>query len=253
MPFPLAHPAAVLPLRRYCLRWLNFPALVIGSMIPDAGYFFDRLHGGTFSHGLLGSVAFCLPAGMVLVALFYRLRQPLVKMLPIPYQRALLPLCQRPPGSLRAMVISLLIGVGTHLAWDSFTHTNGWCVQRLPVLDRPVVWVAGRHARVCHLLWYGCSFAGVACVFWAFEKWKQGCLNGPAGVSRKAVLRDAALAAVLVVPIELMHHLVELSLPGLWLLAVACGLLVMGMFLKAGHAGKDVPADPPADAGSAGP
>ena len=43
MPFPLAHPAAVLPFRRYCSRWLNFPALVIGSLVPDLGYLFPPI------------------------------------------------------------------------------------------------------------------------------------------------------------------------------------------------------------------
>src|ERR1039458_6493774 len=77
MAFPLAHPAAVLPLRRYCPIWLSFPALVIGSLSPDAGYCLGDLGGldwGTFSHGLLGSVAFCLPVGIVMLALFYGLR-----------------------------------------------------------------------------------------------------------------------------------------------------------------------------------
>src|SRR5581483_12465816 len=37
VPFTLAHPAAVLPLRR---RGLVFSALVVGSMAPDFEYFF---------------------------------------------------------------------------------------------------------------------------------------------------------------------------------------------------------------------
>src|ERR1039458_366285 len=113
MAFPLAHPAAVLPLRRYCPRWLSFPALVIGSLSPDAGYCLGNLGGldwGTFSHGMLGSVAFCLPVGVVLLALFYGLRAPVIRMLPAPYQQAFLPLCWRPPGSPSAVVISRLSG-----------------------------------------------------------------------------------------------------------------------------------------------
>jgi hypothetical protein len=249
MPFPLAHPAAVLPLKRYCPRWLSFPALVIGSLTPDAGYLFGEKGTGAFSHRFQGSIGFCLPAGIVMVVLFYWLRVPLVKMLPSPYQRALLPLCQRPPGSLWAIVISLLIGAWTHLLWDSFAHTNGWFVQRLPVLQSPVALVAGRTARVCHLVWYGCSFAGVVWLFWVFEKWKQGCLNGAAGVSGKAVFRDAVLVAVLVLPIELAHHLVRLNKIGLCLLAVACALLVIGIVLKVANAHKNPTATDPAAEG----
>jgi hypothetical protein len=61
MPFPLAHPAAVLPLRR--VQALCFPALVLGSLTPDFGYLFADL--SRLSHHLLGSLLFCLPAGLL--------------------------------------------------------------------------------------------------------------------------------------------------------------------------------------------
>jgi hypothetical protein len=44
MPFPLAHPAAVLPLRRYCPKYLSFPVLIVGSLVPDVGYCLGRLN-----------------------------------------------------------------------------------------------------------------------------------------------------------------------------------------------------------------
>jgi hypothetical protein len=238
MPFPLAHPAAVLPLRRYCPQRLNFPALVIGSLTPDASYCLGEKAGGAFGHSLLGSVVFCLPVGLVLLALFYGLRTPLARMLPAPYPQALLPLCRRPVGPFWVVVISLLIGAWTHLLWDSFTHTNGWCVQHLPVLRSAVISVDGRTARVCHLLWYGCSFAGVIWLFLAFEKWKQASVSGGAGAPGKAVLRDAVLVAVLVLPIELAHHFVRNNKPGLLLIAAVCALPVLGVALKMGNARK---------------
>ena len=238
MPFPLAHPAAVLPLRRYCPRWLSFPALVIGSLTPDASYCLGEKEGGTFGHSLVGSVAFCLPVGIALVALFYGLRSPVVRRLPAPYQQAFLPFCRRPLGSPWVVVISLLIGTWTHVLWDSFTHNNGWCVQNLPVLQNVVVSAGGRTARVCHLLWYGCSFAGVIWLFLAFEKWKQACVNRGAGTRGKAVLRDAVLVAILALPIELVHHLVRSHKPVLYLIAAVCVLPVLGVVLKLGNARK---------------
>jgi hypothetical protein len=236
MPFPLAHPAAVLPLRRYCPQRLNFAALVIGSLAPDASYLLGEKAGGAFGHSLLGSVAFCLPVGIVLVALFYGLRSPVVKMLPAPYPQLFLPFCRRPLGPLWLVVVSLLIGVWTHLLWDSFTHKDGWCVEHLPVLQCVVVSWGNRTARVCHLLWYGCSFAGMIWLFLAFENWKQACLKESAGAPRKAVLRDAVLVAILVLPIELVHHLVQSNKPGLYLIAAACTLPVLAVVLKMGNA-----------------
>ena len=238
MPFPLAHPAAVLPLRRFCPQWLNFPALVVGSVVPDVSYGLGGKVAGAVGHSLLGMVTFCLPMGIVLVALFYGLRSPVLRMLPAPYQQAFLPSCRRPMGPLWVVVISLLLGAGTHILWDSFTHTDGWFVQRLPVLQSAVFPVRGHTARVCHLLWYGCSFAGVICLFLAFEKWKLACVSGVAGAPGKAVLRDAILVAILVLPIELAHHLVRGNPPWLYLIAAVCALAVLGVVLKLGNARK---------------
>ena len=239
MPFPLAHPAAVLPLRRYCPRWLSFPALVIGSLTPDAGYCLGSLGGrdwGLFTHGMLGSVVFCLPLGMVLLALFYGLRSPVVRILPPPYQQAFLPLCNRSCSSAWVVVISLLVGTWTHLLWDSFTHSDGWCVQHLPVLDSVVFSVGGHTARVCHVLWYGCSFAGVIFLFLAFDKWKRACITGGAGASGKGRLLYAVLAAILVLPMELAHHLAGSDRPVLYLVAAVCALPMLVFALKLGNA-----------------
>src|SRR6267142_2803077 len=71
MPFTLAHPAVVLPLRRFSPRVLSFPALVVGSITPDVGYCFGRLNVEEFSHSFVGSLAFCLPVGLLMVAIFY--------------------------------------------------------------------------------------------------------------------------------------------------------------------------------------
>lgn len=39
MPFTISHAAAVLPFARFFKRERVFSALVIGSMVPDFGYF----------------------------------------------------------------------------------------------------------------------------------------------------------------------------------------------------------------------
>jgi hypothetical protein len=245
MPFPLAHPAAVLPLRRYCPRWLNFPALVVGSLSPDAGYLFGELQGGRLSHQFLGSIGFCLPVGLVLVTLLYWLRGPLVRLLPTPYQRVLVPICERPAGPLWAIVVSLVIGAWTHVLWDSFTHKDAWFVQHSVVLQSVVFHVAGRTARVCHLLWYGCSFAGVVWLFLVFEKWKQTSVNRGVSVSGKLVLRDAILVAIFVLPIELAHHLVRQNKLGLCLMASLCALPVIWIVLRVANVDKHPTASDP--------
>jgi hypothetical protein len=181
--------------------------------------------------------------GIVLLVLFYGLRLPLVRMLPASYQQAFIELCQRPRGSIWAMIISLLIGAWTHLLLDSFTHKDGWFVQHLPILQSPLFTVAGRRARVCHLLWYACSFAGMIWLFLMFERWKRASVSGCAGSSGAAVLRDAVLVAILVVPIELAHHLILSNNLGLCLVAGLCALPVIRILLKVASAHKGAAAN----------
>src|ERR1035441_6750811 len=121
MPFPLAHPAAVLPLRRYCPRYLSFPALIIGSLSPDFGYLFGHLHVDWFLHRFwAGNFGFCLPVGLLVVWLFYLARAPLLKIHPDPYRELFWPLCRRPAAPWPVLPVSVLVGAWTHDLLDSF-------------------------------------------------------------------------------------------------------------------------------------
>jgi hypothetical protein len=230
MPFTLAHPAAVLPLRRYCPRLLSFPALFLGSMSPDLGYLCraDRL-----SHRWFAGLVFCLPAGLLMLGALYYLRKPAVRLLPARFQNALLPACQQPLGGPVILIFSLLIGMWSHLFWDSFTHNDGWFVEHLALLQSPVIVVGHRTARVCHLLWYGFSFAGIVWLFLAFERWKETAVGALSG-SGRTKLRDAIMMAIVVLPIQAIHHLVHGRM-GLYLAAGFGLLIVIGIVFGIRH------------------
>jgi len=228
MPFPLAHPAAVLPFRRFCPRFLDFPALVVGSLVPDLGYLFGPLHLDELSHQLRGSVVFCLPLGILILALIYGLRSLTLRKLPKACQPGFLQLPWPPLGSPGIIVASLLVGIATHLFLDSFTHKDGWLVERLPLLQMSLGSVAGRAVRVCSLLWYACSFIGIALVFVAFRTWQSKSSPAPAAVATKAHWLGALLVAIAVLPIELAHHLLR---NWLGMLAVAGMTLLLLLFI----------------------
>src|SRR5256885_1377739 len=178
MPFTLAHPAAVLPFRRFCPRVLNFPALVVGSMVPDAGYWSGPLDLERISHSIAGGFWFDLPAGLLMLGAIYLLRRPLEPKLPPEYRVLMEPLWSGPRGTFLAVVLSLLIGIGTHLLWDSFTHNHGWLVERVSALQTPMFHFRERTFRVSHLISYACSFLGVAWLFLALAKWREGLMPG---------------------------------------------------------------------------
>jgi hypothetical protein len=228
MPFPLAHPAAVLPLRRFCPRLLSFPALVIGSLCPDGGYCFGKF--GELSHTVRGSFEFCLPLGFIMLAVLYALRFRVVSLLAPHYRQAFLPLCERPAAPVLVLLVSLFLGIWTHLLWDSLTHTTGWLVQWFPVLQSSVTVFGGHNARICHLLWYACSFIGIVFVFMAFDQWRRAS-SSLAGITGSPSLRNAMLMGILLLPLELAHHLFR-SWLGLCFFALLCGLLVAVVALK---------------------
>jgi hypothetical protein len=226
MPFPLAHPAAVLPLKRYCARWLNFPALVIGALVPDTAYLFRNDDISGLSHQVLGSIAYGLPAGFLMLAALYFLRTPAVEMLPNHRRRVFLSLCDRPIGPLWLAAVSLMIGIWTHVLWDSFTHNDGWLVGQLSILQTPVFRFGSRTARVCHLLWYGSTIAGVGWLFMAYENWKRSNEPELSRISNRNLIRYTMLLSLFVVPVALVHHIVR-GTAGIILTAVLCSLLVV--------------------------
>src|SRR4051812_40338643 len=207
MPFPLAHPAAVLPLKRYNAR-LNFPALVIGSLVPDVAYIFRNDDISGLSHQVLGSIEFGLPVGFLMLVCLYTLRKAAVEMLPDRARRLFLSVCRRPVGPLLLAAASLVIGIWTHVFWDSFTHNDGWIATHLSILQAPLFNFAGRTARVCHVLWYASTFVGVGWLFVAFENWKWSNQADPGRIEYWSEIRYAILLSLLAVPVSLVRHLV---------------------------------------------
>ena len=165
MPFTLAHPAAVLPLRH--LRGLRMAPLVIGAMVPDTPYYVPVPHRGVFdTHTLVGSFLIDLPLGLILLAAALLLREPLTALLSARARwlclHALEPFRQRASEWLLAPV-AILLGVWTHLLWDSFTHGDGWIVHRVAVLQQ-IVAIGGYEVQVCRVLQYLSSAIGLAIV-----------------------------------------------------------------------------------------
>jgi hypothetical protein len=136
MPYPFAHPAAILPLARPMGRLAVPSALAIGSVAPDLWYLAPAL-AREHSHSLAGLFLFCLPAGLLAYAVFHLLlKQPLLALLPASVASRLVARAApglpdaRPP----AVLVSLAAGAATHLAWDALTHER-WVVNGFQVLQ----------------------------------------------------------------------------------------------------------------------
>jgi hypothetical protein len=173
MPWTFAHPAAVLPLRRFCPAPLDFSALVIGSMVPDLGYYlYSNL--ARMAHSFLGSILVCIPAGLALWIIFNLLRKPLCFVLPQPHRGALAAFAATPlslrPRALIAAAVSVLLGAWTHIVWDSFTH-NTWLVKQLPFLRESVFRVSTVEFPWYVLLQHVSTAVGATILIAAYCSW----------------------------------------------------------------------------------
>jgi hypothetical protein len=175
MPWTFAHPAAVLPMRRFCPRHLHFAALVVGSLMPDFGYHFGLFALATYAHTLAGTLFACVPIGMALLICFSAVRRPLWHLLPQPHRDALEPLVAQPllqgTGNIVRSSASIVLGAWSHIAWDSFTHRSGWSVAHIAALRSavPVPWIG--EVPLYNLLQHVSTLVGVLVLVLAYRSW----------------------------------------------------------------------------------
>ncbi|MBE1875740.1 DUF4184 family protein [Myceligenerans pegani] len=239
MPFTLSHPAAVLPFVR---RPLSAAGLVAGAIAPDLPYFaralpvpvtaqswYEPYLNATTSHGLTGSLTVGLPYAILLAAAWWAARRPAAALLVAgPTADGAAPRDDAGGGGgLRPVAVrggwillSLLIGIATHLLWDSFTHGDGYVVTHVAALSDPAIggltWArllqhVSTVAGLVVLAWYlwrrrsglrvragaavtVLAVAAAGAVAGALLQWRSAA-GDPAGVSVEVLLRAAAETA----------------------------------------------------------
>ena len=169
MPFTLSHPAAVLPFARALARRRLLSDVVIGSMVPDFGWFLPWHPARFETHSADALLTFCLPVGLFAYWLFQLLiKEPLIEVLPPgAYARWFEWRSRAAVSSLRQWLLAacgVLFGAMTHLVWDAFTHEGGRGVRLIPALEEPMVELGGRRLAGAHLLQDANSVLGLLVV-----------------------------------------------------------------------------------------
>jgi len=164
VPFTLAHAAAALPFRR---TRLIPSALIVGTFAPDFEYFLRLSPKSSFGHTLLGVFVLDLPLAVLVLWLFHvYMKEPLVALLPDPVRRRLV-LDPRTfpfwgPTRLALILGSILLGVGTHIIWDSFTHPTFWLYRHWTVLSQTASLPIVGAVQFYKLFQHGSTAAGSA-------------------------------------------------------------------------------------------
>jgi hypothetical protein len=173
MPFTLSHPAAAIPFLR---TRLDPSALVIGCMAPDFEYFLHFAPEGGFGHTLAGVFAFDLPAAFIVLWLFHvYAKDPLYTWLPASVRRRIrlgpAALQVRNIAQFALVLLSILIGVATHILWDSFTHPDFWPYQHWQFLHRTVQLPVYGSMEYLRVIQHGSTVLGAAVLLLWFWSW----------------------------------------------------------------------------------
>jgi hypothetical protein len=168
MPLTIAHPAIVIPFRKFGDGWFSVSALIIGSMSPDFEYLITFQLQDKIAHSSIGVLFFCLPIGLLIYCLYHGIiRVKLIQNLPMILKSRFVYaenfewkkyLQQR----WFIVLYSLIIGAFSHLFWDSFTHDHRFFVEQIPILKSKI---AG--FPVYKIVQHGSTFVGLLVILLA--------------------------------------------------------------------------------------
>lgn len=173
MPFTVSHAAAAIPFQR---TRLVPSALVIGCMVPDFEYFLRFGPHGGFGHTVPGVFLLDVPAAWIALWLFHSYaKMPLYTWLPEGVQQRIQPgspaLPVRNLAQCALVLLSILIGIATHLLWDSFTHPGFWPYRHWPFLHQTVQLPGFGHLEYLRAIQHASTILGAAVLLLWFLHW----------------------------------------------------------------------------------
>jgi Domain of unknown function (DUF4184) len=185
VPYTLAHPAAVIPLRR--LNWFTSVGLMIGAMSPDFEHVIRLNVISVYSHTWFGIILFCLPAGLFVTYVCRRLWFPAFIFLGFRE----LKLSDR--FLYRRDILSVVVGAVTHVVWDSFTHENRFGVDAFTFLKTNVQIVPHVEIPIWNLLQHLSSFVGLTVISYFLYMHLKNPLN-----SRRTTLHLSLISGIMI-------------------------------------------------------
>ena len=169
MPFTFSHPAIILPLLKLGKNRVSATALVAGSMAPDFEYFINFQMKQVHGHTTAGILYYNLPLTLLLCfAYHFLIRDALIHYSPTIIKNRWCHFIgydwkKRWASSWKIIIISALIGISSHLFWDSFTHPNRLMTNTFSVLSMDVS-ILGWEMEIHDFLQIFCSLLGLIAI-----------------------------------------------------------------------------------------
>lgn len=205
MPFTPTHALAVVPLARF--RALTPSALAIGSMIPDLWAFMPRAPSYATSHSWLWGPITGVFYGLIAFVIFRVCRGPAIAFAPEHARRKLsrysLHELQMSVRGWASVVLSLVLGVWTHILWDSFTHGNTVGMTWFPQLTSELFSIGRQPVRGYKVLQLASTAVGLPTLAWLIARWYARLpANGSATIGpASSKLRALGIAVVVGAPL----------------------------------------------------
>ncbi len=199
MPFTAIHPAATLPFFPFSRSRGWRTALVLGALTPDLIRAFPGV-GRQFSHSIPGVVLLAAPFAMLLTPIVSRWLVPRFARLP-----GCESLARTAPSSFPWLltILGALIGGGTHLIWDLFTH-DGPTILHWSFLDTKLMDSKAGPIHLRHMAWLFHSILGCLLLAWAFARMMARSAQGWRALLTGPWIR---MALVVVTPLALLFRL----------------------------------------------
>src|SRR5262249_38168637 len=145
-------------------------------MAPDFHYFFNLGPNRRFAHSIQAAFVYALPVSLLVLWLFQTfMKEPLISLAPERQQAKLAafarPFRWWPAGRFIFIVFSILVGIGTHLVWDSLTHEQGLMVRNFADLRAPAINEFGSERPLYNVLQHTGTFLGMAIVALWYWRW----------------------------------------------------------------------------------
>jgi hypothetical protein len=144
MAFTFAHPAIFMRTVGRKEKYLSSSALIIGAMAPDFEYFISFRPVGVIGHQLKGFFLMNLPLAILLYLIWHFIvKRPLLTHSPAFIGERLSLVYNSEFGlsswkKVFVFIYSAILGMASHVIWDSFTHNTGFFVGRISFLQTKV-------------------------------------------------------------------------------------------------------------------
>ena len=204
VPFTFAHAAAAAPFRR---SRLILPAVIVGTMAPDFEYFLLLAPKSGYGHGWPGVLLLTLPLALLVYWLYQAyVRAPLIWLLPGGFRRRLPYRSIEPnpftPARLAIVLVSLSVGIATHILWDSFTHPTTWVYRHWAMLSRTLTVPVLGTIQYYKAFQHSSTILGlIVLAVWILHWYRSTPPTGPVAMTRSVQPRSAQPERLLVLAV----------------------------------------------------